>query len=229
MEFFHYVNIFDTKGIEYLLVIAFMLAMVLFIRIVSRRRVGEAPGEVRLVPAEGRFLAPGHTSARLNTDGSLAICAGELAHHVLGSIDKVELAKPGEVEAGAPLAVLYKGDRALHLRAPAEGTIERVNETVAEVAEELEHLPPHERWLVRFRPKNLKAALASMHFAEDARRWLEAELGRMLDLLEPATSAEGGAAKVMADGGIPVRGLAQDLDKEQWERFERSFFEPTED
>ncbi|MCK5377847.1 MAG: hypothetical protein KAJ78_00530 [Acidobacteria bacterium] len=32
MEYFHYVNIFETKGLEYILVIVFMITFVFFVR-----------------------------------------------------------------------------------------------------------------------------------------------------------------------------------------------------
>jgi hypothetical protein len=35
METYHYVNIFQTKGLEYLLLIAFLVLFVLFIRYLS--------------------------------------------------------------------------------------------------------------------------------------------------------------------------------------------------
>lgn len=35
MEYYHYVNIFETKGLEYILVICFMITFVLFIRHLS--------------------------------------------------------------------------------------------------------------------------------------------------------------------------------------------------
>ena len=32
MEYYHYVNIFETKGLEYILVICFMITFVFFVR-----------------------------------------------------------------------------------------------------------------------------------------------------------------------------------------------------
>ncbi len=32
MEYFHYVNIFETKGLEYILVMVFMITFVFFVR-----------------------------------------------------------------------------------------------------------------------------------------------------------------------------------------------------
>ncbi len=36
MEYYHYVNIFETKGLEYILVICFLITLVLFVRNLDR-------------------------------------------------------------------------------------------------------------------------------------------------------------------------------------------------
>ncbi len=48
MEYYHYVNIFETKGLEYILVICFLVTFVLFVRRLEAppRRGGSGPGNV---------------------------------------------------------------------------------------------------------------------------------------------------------------------------------------
>ncbi|WP_161685373.1 hypothetical protein [Thermoanaerobaculum aquaticum] len=36
MEYYHYVNIFETKGLEYILVICFLITLVLFVSKLQR-------------------------------------------------------------------------------------------------------------------------------------------------------------------------------------------------
>ena len=38
MEYYHYVNIFETKGLEYILVILFMITFIFFVRNLDRPR-----------------------------------------------------------------------------------------------------------------------------------------------------------------------------------------------
>ncbi|HHQ48040.1 MAG TPA: hypothetical protein ENK19_04055 [Acidobacteria bacterium] len=61
MEYYHYVNIFETKGLEYILVICFLITFVLFVRRLDRtpRHAGMEPppgaiarGPVIVVPEE---------------------------------------------------------------------------------------------------------------------------------------------------------------------------------
>lgn len=51
MESFRYVNIFETKGLEYLLLIIFLALFVLFVRYL--RRTERAPDEHAPPPARG--------------------------------------------------------------------------------------------------------------------------------------------------------------------------------
>jgi hypothetical protein len=45
MESMSYVNIFETKGLEYLLVISFLIGFVVFVRRLSYSRTATAPAE----------------------------------------------------------------------------------------------------------------------------------------------------------------------------------------
>ena len=44
MEYFHYVNIFETKGLEYILVIIFMITFVFFVRNLDAPRKNNTAG-----------------------------------------------------------------------------------------------------------------------------------------------------------------------------------------
>lgn len=54
MEFYYYVNIFETKGLEYLLLLSFLVLFILLVRYLS------APG--RNAPAPEERHAAGRTS-----------------------------------------------------------------------------------------------------------------------------------------------------------------------
>ncbi len=68
MEYFHYVNIFETKGLEYILVIIFMITFVFFVRNLDapEKKIGAAgsigqplPGET-LVVVDPKKAPEGH-------------------------------------------------------------------------------------------------------------------------------------------------------------------------
>jgi len=51
MESMSYVNIFETKGLEYLLVISFLIGFIYFVRRLSYSRTATAPAEKSESPA----------------------------------------------------------------------------------------------------------------------------------------------------------------------------------
>ncbi|MFH1809795.1 MAG: hypothetical protein ABIJ09_13700 [Pseudomonadota bacterium] len=179
--------------------------------------------EPRLIVAEGHFLAPGHTAVRLLPDGALALSSGPLPAHLLGAVDRIELPLPGRVQRGDTLAVLHGAGRSLHLSAPVDGVIEAVNRELAAYPGQQAVARAANNWLVRLRPHDLQQALAGLHFAADAQRWLQGEVQRLRDLL---ASVQGGVgeATALADGGLPRRGLARELEPERWAKLEQSFF-----
>lgn len=59
MEYFHYVNIFETKGLEYILVICFMISFVFFVRKLSGPPGGAKPANAQLPnAADGLLVVP---------------------------------------------------------------------------------------------------------------------------------------------------------------------------
>ncbi len=59
MEYFHYVNIFETKGLEYILVICFMITFVFFVRKLSGPPGGSLKNGNQLPPsADGLLVVP---------------------------------------------------------------------------------------------------------------------------------------------------------------------------
>ncbi len=75
MEYYHYVNIFETKGLEYILVICFLVTFVFFVRrldLPARRAPVPPPGPVGITDG-GR--APVHPDP--HPRGSTGTPAGE--------------------------------------------------------------------------------------------------------------------------------------------------------
>ncbi|MCK5796766.1 MAG: hypothetical protein KAI47_06280 [Deltaproteobacteria bacterium] len=231
----HYVNIFDTKGIEYILVMLFLASIYVLVRILATPKkalaaeavTDAAVEEVSLDPfalPAGSFLAPGHTVSYLSPDGSLALSPGGLPLYMLGDVDRVEIMDKTEVKAGDPIAILHHADRAVELRAPVDGTIEAINADLASHPAALTRAPASQRWMVRLAPKSLKSALSKMFFAKDAQNWLKSEMSRLADLLDDALP-EAQGAQTMADGGVPIPGVAAKLEQAQWKKLEERFFQ----
>ncbi|NOZ95323.1 MAG: hypothetical protein GXP47_11405 [Acidobacteria bacterium] len=76
MEYYHYVNIFETKGLEYILVICFLITFVIFVRRLNMPPKGAtggppgalAGGKVIVVPEEPQRDNHGEPSAKRTTE-----------------------------------------------------------------------------------------------------------------------------------------------------------------
>jgi len=236
---FHYLNIYSTKGVEYLLIIAFTVLLVFYVRSLAepvaqdahfaqaalgmQHSAHTAPIVVDTPFAipQGLFVAPGHAAARLELDGSLAFGSGPLPSYLMGEIDRIDLTDKDQIHAGDVLAVLHSGDKSLNLRSPADGTIAARNTAASKNPGILADTSLQEGWLLRMKPAKLQDALGKMYFAEEASQWMDSELQVMRDALAGLSSQP---VHAMADGGLPVRGLAKELDAKSWTELEKKLF-----
>lgn len=211
-----------TKGIEYLIAVAFLLLFPLFWRYLDTpRKVPKAAREPRLEPARvhqvpaGAFVGPGHAWLRLQPKGAVTLGAGHLPVLLLGGLDRVEAREPGtEVHRGEPLAVLHKNGRSINLPSPVDGKVLGVNPLIGSDPGQIAEDPFGHGWLVRLSPKNLGAAAHDMFVAERAGAWMRQELAKLRDLVvglaAPSPQVQ------LTDGGLPVVGLASQLTDDAW-------------
>jgi len=211
-----------TKGVEYLIAVAFLLLFPYFWSYLdSPRKVRKAATEPRLEPAHvhqvpaGVFVGPGHAWLRLLPKGAVTLGAGRLPVLLLGGLDRIVASEPGtEVRRGEPLAVLHRNGRTLTLPSPVDGKVVEVNPRIGSDPGLLAADPFGQGWLVRLSPKNLGAAAHDMFVAERAGAWMRQELAKLRDLVvglaTPSPQAQ------LTDGGLPVAGLASRLTDDAW-------------
>ena len=104
MEGFTYTNIFETKGIEYLVIIAFFAILVPFWLILNRKsklkqQLSKAlsfitPDSLRI--PQGVFFSKFHTWAHLGTNGQARVGIDDLLLHFTGDITFENNLKPGD-------------------------------------------------------------------------------------------------------------------------------------
>jgi glycine cleavage system H protein len=187
-------------------------------------RVGEG-ADLDLLPANV-FLGPGHVWVRLERSGSIRVGADGLACALLGSPDRVEVTPAGRtVQRGDQVAVLQSGERTLRLLAPTDGVVSRVNPRLAVKPSYAGKEPYDAGWLCELRPSRLAGALKGMRAAEEATAWMRAELGELRDVVTGWANRRRPGLEAMADGGLPIRALAQRLDDREWHMLRARFFE----
>jgi glycine cleavage system H lipoate-binding protein len=219
---------YAAKLVEYGLAVTYLVLFVGFWRYVQGGRKvehAEVVAEPETTAATSWFsvpagvaLHPGHTWARLEADGSVAVGLDDLGHSLVGDLDRVALpARGARVEQGEPAVSLTAAGRSVKIVSPVDGEVIAYN-----AAPDVRGDAYGQGWLFRVRPENWKRSRAQLLEGTAAREWLE-EQGRLL-----ASRLSPGPVPVLQDGGAPVHGIAREIDPEQWDALAREFFRTQE-
>ena len=103
MDGFSYVNIFDTKGIEYIIIIAFLLLIIPFWKLLNRplKVPGGQEKEARplfssvLSAPQGIYFSNNHTWAHMLKSGDARIGLGSLLLNLTGGVELKMIREPG--------------------------------------------------------------------------------------------------------------------------------------
>lgn len=225
------IDLFMTKAVEYLLVIGFLAALLLFWRLLARRPAplqtplpagpsATTPAGWFTLPLE-RFFHPGHGWARPDADGLVALGVDDFAQKLVGKADAVVLPQPGQrIRQGQPLSRFRVGDRAVDLQAPLDGEVVSTNDAVRQDPSLLNTDPYGEGWLVRVRPDRWEANTEELMQGRTAQSFLAAAEDTLQRRMSPSFGL------LLQDGGVPVSGLARVLAGDDWDQFARDFLEP---
>src|SRR5512133_3512184 len=130
MEGFTYNNIFDTKGIEYLIVIGFFATLIPFWILLTRKPVKQ--GYRRGISLNANMLnVPGgvlhsrnHTWVHLERSGNALVGIDDLIAHLAGNVKLHSTVEAGvKVKRGDVLAELENEGRMLRILSPVSGTV----------------------------------------------------------------------------------------------------------
>lgn len=229
MDQFVYSNIFDTKGIEYIIVISFLLLIIPVWRLLNKPlRQKAAPGESlkaisldSLRIPEGIFFNSNHTWSFLEKSGVASIGMDDLLLHLTGGVQLEYLKKQEDrVKRGDPLVRITREGKELVISSPISGQLDRVH-----TALENQSLvnDPYDSWLCRIRPEKWQEESGKALMADDASQWVEQELSRIKDYLAEAESETGNREQVLQEGGELSAGSFMEMGPEVWAGFQRKF------
>ncbi len=238
MEAYTYSNLFDTKGIEYIIIIFFLLILIPFWVFVNKKSgvvkqiqqtVGALTASVLRIP-QGLFFSKNHTWLYLEKSGEAKIGIDDFLFHMVGNVKINPLRSIGEkISKGDVVAVLEQEGKQLRLHSPVSGEMMEVNTTITENSDILPSDPYNEGWLFSVKPSNWKRETLGFFLAEEASKWIASELQRMKDFLSVALSKQAAASPmvVFQEGGElqmnPLSGLSSKI----WEDFQHEFLEQT--
>ncbi|HCY41534.1 MAG TPA: hypothetical protein DHV48_09290 [Prolixibacteraceae bacterium] len=234
MDPFTYNNIFDTKGIEYLVIITFFVILIPFWMLLNRqaknrkqlqKSLGVLTANTLKVP-QGLFFSRYHTWTHLEKSGVAKVGLDDLLVHLTGEVQFSNLKKLGEkVKKGELLAEINQNGKLLKIYSPISGEIIEANTQLANNPELLNQDPYVKGWMFKVKPVSWVPDTNSYYLADDATIWATQELERFKDFLAQSVGKYSPMSSnvVLQDGGELVDQPLSSLPNEVWQDFQKDF------
>lgn len=234
MDGFTYTNLFDTKGIEYLIVIGFLLSIIPFYLLVSRKQKRAEPAVSRqhvitfrsLNIPQGLFFSKYHSWAYLEKNGMAKVGLDDLLLQLTGDVQVSRMLDPGDrIGKGELLTVIRQHEKQLKIYSPVSGRVTATNATLLTNPSLLSSDPYQGGWLYAIEPSDWKADTGSCFLAEDATRWAVRELEHFKDFVTASVARylADPSLVVLQDGGELVEHPLAELPPEVWADFQTTF------
>lgn len=237
MDAFTYHNLFETKGIEYLVIILFLVLLIPFSWFLNRKvKIGQKIRElggfisasVLKIP-QGIYHSPNHTWAHLLKNGLAEVGADDLLLHLTGEIRVTVTTNPGDqIERGKEMAVIEHGGQKLRLFSPLSGAVSEINPVFASGSGIISSDPYGEGWILKINPADWKRDTQGYFLAGSAASWTERELQKFKEFLaeklpvyDPAQSGI-----ILQDGGELRDQVLTGLPPGIWDEFQKEFLNP---
>ncbi|MBD3289865.1 hypothetical protein GF337_13750 [candidate division KSB1 bacterium] len=176
-----------------------------------------------VVPA-GLFFYKGHTWANVTESGEIKVGLSDFGQKLFTNIDRLELHQSGEdIGQGDHAFVVKQGDKEVEFHAPISGKISSINKKLLENPSLLKKSPYEDGWIYKMKPQSLSKEIRRLRVAEDARKWIIAEVQRLKEFLMGEYSEGRLLQNTMADGGIPVDGIINFLNDSSIKRMQSQF------
>ena len=215
-------DLFATKGLEYLLVIGYLVLLVVcwgFVRPRRARADGEAGNgsQPLLDLPEDCHFHQGHVWARPEGDRLMRVGMDDFALKLLGQVHRLVLPEVGtRLEEGEHGWDVEVDGRVIPVLSPVDGVVVNRNEKLLHSPDPLARDPYGQGWVMEVRVRNVAAARRNLLSGRLAEAWREELVDRVRQL------ANGDGSEWAGD--LPTEtGLARKLDPEDWHRVARAF------
>jgi glycine cleavage system H protein len=235
MEGFSIVDIYETKGAEYLFVIGYLVILIIFWRLMRNpgrllRQIKDAvstlSAKILNIP-QGIYFNKNHTWAHLGESGAARVGVDDFLQHVIGDLKLTGLREEGDsIKQGEILAEIQQNGKQLKVYSPISGQVLETNTLLTENPEMINEDPYHKGWLYQIKPSNWMKETKSCLLAEKATEWSENELTRFKDFLSMGAMRKYSSEPAMVmlqDGGEIRDHVMSELPEEVWEEFQEEF------
>jgi len=157
MDGFTYYNIFETKGIEYIIIITFLLLLVPFWLFVSQQKTIAVQIQTSLavltaailkIP-KGIFYNKNHTWAHIEKSGTAEVGIDDWLLHLAGNAKFTQLKKSGDaINRGDLMTEIENNGKVLRIFSPISGKVIHTNPKASEVPQLISANPYTDGWFV---------------------------------------------------------------------------------
>jgi len=228
MEGFTYVDIFATKGIEYILVISALVLFYPLWRLVNTpggavyelaRSAATTIGDWFHMPEEKIYYHLGHTWAMPEGGEVVKVGIDDFAQKLVGKIDAIKFPEVGsDMVQGERAWSLVIGDKVIDMLSPVDGKVVAVNREISTSPEKINIDPYGAAWLVKVQVPRLSANLRNLLSGKLVRKWMDGVRESLMARMNY------NLGQVLQDGGVLVEGIAKNLDREKWDEIVREYF-----
>jgi len=234
MDGFSYNNIFETKGIEYLIIIAFLVIIVPFWIIINNqlevkmhinKALGILTAGILRIP-QGLFYSKNHTWAHLMKSGDAKVGLDDFLLHITGDVRFANLKNPGDlINKGDLMAEVVQNGKVLKINSPLSGKIVDFNFSLKDNPGIINIDPYGEGWIYKIKPNRWVEETNSYYLAEEAVTWSKRELERFKDFMAESVKKYSPEASmlILQDGGELCDKPLSELPSEVWQDFQKSF------
>jgi glycine cleavage system H lipoate-binding protein len=219
---------FATKGIEYLIVLAFLPLLVWFWRVLNRPEPAVAVQTASTATAAGPlswfrlpsslYYHPGHSWVLPEPDGLMRVGIDDFAQKLIGKPSALNLPEVGaRLRQGDHGFSVQAAGKLLEMLSPVEGVVVARNEAALRSPEIVNEDPYDSGWLLEIKPARPKRTLKSLLHGKLAEAWLALTEGDLRQRMS------GELGLVLQDGGFPVSGIARELSPDDWDQVAGEF------
>jgi len=234
MDGFSYSDIFATKGVEYLIVIAFLALLIPFWIILNKqvtinsqiqKALGFLSASILKIP-QGLFYSRNHTWMFMEQSGVAKVGLDDLLLHITGEVNFSIRKNRGEmISKGDVLTEIDQNGKLLRILSPVSGKIMDANSMLNERPGIMNEDPYGKGWIYKIKPTNWIDETKSCYFAEEATKWSAKELERFKDFLavNMKNYSPEPSMVILQDGGELSDHSLSALPREIWTDFEKEF------
>jgi len=227
MDGFSYVNIFSTKGIEYLIVISFFIVVVPFWRLLKETEMPTlSMAGIRL--PRGVYFDATHTWAYLETAGKIRVGIDDFLAALTGPVSiKLNKHSGDKVMRGEHLATLQSEEKSLKIYSPVSGTLRSINKSALKNFSKRTNKNFIQNWLFDVTPQRWDIEKTMLILGEKAQQWIRQEQARLRDVLAFAERKYDLNVQpiLLQEGGEIADGVLETLSAEIWEEFQSEFID----